>query len=289
MDPGVHGSAVQVFNHFFQIPRAGDETLLHFILKSFALFPYENLSKIIKYEKHRDGMEKLRLPLEVMQDHVEKRLGGTCFSLTFFLQTILTDHGFQNYPVMADMSWGSNVHCALIVILGNREYLVDPGYLFTQPMELPSNTRRLYRTEFSGVELAFDPGTEMYHLRTFDKNQVKWRYCFIKKAVEPQRFLSFWLDSFRWNSMHGLCLNRVSAGKMTYIHKTYMRETDFHARRNFQIRNRYHETIKEVFGIDPELTEEALASLNANMAWEREMGIWKPRSSTADQPGIKKV
>lgn len=215
--------------------------------------------------------------MELMEDHIRNHFGGTCFSLTFFLQTILTLKGFQCYPVMAYMRWGKNVHCALIVILNGQKFLVDPGYLLTRPMKIQSRSSILYHHKASGVELDFDFSKETYHVFTFSQTEKKWRYRFRDQPVSAQDFLRFWLSSFHWNSMHGLCLTKIEKDRMIYIHKTFMRETTFQGKRNFNIKKTVHETIEKIFHIDSVVVEEALSALEANMVRERELGLWVPK------------
>jgi arylamine N-acetyltransferase len=266
------------FQKFFSISTKNpDLDYLSEILSSFSRLPYENISKIIKRHRHFEGFEKIRLPDEVMEDHARYRLGGTCFSLTYFLQTILHHQGFPCYPVMADMHWGENVHCAIVVPFGGSKYLVDPGYLLNQPVELTSEKPRIFHSDNTGVELAFHPEEQFYHIYTFNRQQIKWRYRFKDRPVPQDEFLHFWLDSFGWNSMHGLCLTKVEKGRMVYIHKNYMRQTTFDGKQNFNIRQNYHETIRDIFGIDPKLVEEAKSALEANLDREKELGLWIPR------------
>jgi len=61
----------------------------------FARLPYENISKIIKSAGASGVLESMRLPSEVAEDHIEWGLGGTCFSLTFFLERVLRSLGFD--------------------------------------------------------------------------------------------------------------------------------------------------------------------------------------------------
>ena len=67
--------------------RTGD-TLTR-ILVSFARIPYENISKLIKLSETGGEWDRFRLPAEVWEDFRRNNLGGTCFSLTFFLWAIL--------------------------------------------------------------------------------------------------------------------------------------------------------------------------------------------------------
>jgi len=89
--------------------------------------------------------------------------------------------------------------------------------------------------------------------------------------------LSHWLSSFAWNSMHGLCLTKVEKGRMVYVHKTFMRETCFDEKKNYNIKKDYHVTIHRVFGIEPKLVEQALAAVEENMKREQELGLWVPK------------
>jgi len=278
LDPSLHKDGVDFFrNHFFVADQAPDVSLLQNILGAFSHFPYENISKIIKHCRENAAEDKLRFPMEVMEDHARFRLGGTCFSLTFFLQTILTHCGFSCYPVMADMRAGRNMHCALVLVLNSVTYLVDPGYLLNRPMEMNASKPRTYDSEHTGVELVYHPDRRTHDLYTFNRTQLKWRYRFVDQPVPPETFLRHWQSSFFWNSMHGLCLTKAERGRMVYIHKTHMRETTYDEKRNYNLKHKLHQTIADVFGISAELVESALAALKTNMTRERELGLWVPK------------
>lgn len=254
--------------------------LLQEIIEKFATIPYENISKIIKLNNLWEAETKIRLPEEIMGGHISNRLGGTCFSLTFFLQTILTLNGFGCYPVMADMRAGRNIHCCLVVTLGGRKYLVDPGYLLHWPMEINPDRPRLYRTEFAGVELRYDPESQYYNLFTFDEKETKWRYRFQDRPTPPEEFLQHWHASFWKPTLHGILLTRVIKEGFIYVHKTFMRETTFQGKRNINIKKNYHAAIQDIFGINPQLVEQAQAALKENLAKERVLGMFPKRSDT---------
>jgi arylamine N-acetyltransferase len=272
LDPTQHAEAAMLFlRHFDLTPhRRPSMEWLQEILAGFAHLPYENLSKIIKFWRHGENeTQRLRLPEEVIEDHLRMRLGGTCFSLTFFLHTILTQFGFVGYAVMGDMRAGKNIHCALITLFDGIKYLVDPGYLLRQPMALDPNKPRLYHTEFTGVELCFDPLAAAYDVFTFNRQEMKWRYRFVDRPTPAEEFLQHWQASFHRNSMHGLCLTRATAEELIYIHKDFMRISSLEGKRNVSIKQNYHETIAQWFGIAPEYVEQAQAALRENMARER--------------------
>ncbi|MCG3119720.1 MAG: hypothetical protein ALAOOOJD_02231 [bacterium] len=272
LDPQQHDAGVRLFlRHYALSPsrRPALETLQQ-ILAAFAHLPYENLSKIIKFNRCSENeARRLRLPEEVIAEHLQWHLGGTCFSLTFFLQTILQHHGFAGYIVMGDMKAGKNIHCALVVMLEGVRYLVDPGYLLRQPLALDPKRPRLYHTEFTGVELRFDEPAGGYDVFTFNRQAMKWRYRFADRPTPPEEFLQHWQDSFHRNSMHGLCLTRATAEELIFIRQDFMRLTTLDGKRNIPIKANYHATIQEIFGIAPEYVEQAQAALRENLARER--------------------
>lgn len=274
--PERHGESVRYFQEFFQLQLGRpDLPTLQKILQKFATIPYENISKIIKLSRSWEEENRLRLPEEVMADHANFRLGGTCFSLTFFLETILLHQGFQCYPIMADMKAGRNIHCAIIVLFNDKKFLVDPGYLLNVPLEINPEKPRSYRTATTGVELQFNPGPGCYQLFTFNKDKMTWRYNFVDRPCPPEEFLAHWQASFTRPSMHGICLTKIQNDGYIFIYNDFMRETTFTAKRNYNIRQNFHQTIHEIFGIDNQLIEQAQAALEFNLAKERELGIFK--------------
>jgi N-hydroxyarylamine O-acetyltransferase len=269
IDPHQHAGGVHHFLKFFNIESEHpDINFLHDILSAFTHFPYENISKIIQLNHHFLSTDHLRLPEKIMDDYEKFRLGGTCFSLTFFLQSILSINGFLCYPVMADMKHRTNVHCALIVLLLNKKYLVDPGYILNQPMEVHPDKPRWYRTPHTGVELYFDKDTELYHLYTFNKNEKKWRYRFRVKPTPLEEFLQHWQDSFYWPGMHGICLTQMRQDGLVYIQNDFLQISDMNGKQKMRLKQNLHATIKDLFGIAPELVEQALAAIPENMAME---------------------
>jgi len=284
LDISQHRDGVHRFMKLFSLKsRHPDLYYLQAIIEKFTHLPYENISKIIKLSQNFNADTKIRLPEEIIEDYMRFHLGGTCFSLTFFLQSILTINGFTCYPVMGDMTAGRNIHCCLVVIINQKKYLVDPGYLLNRPMEIHPDKPRMYRAEFTGVELRFDQPTEAYNLYTFDRNDFKWRYRFRDLPTPANQFLQHWHASFTKNSMHGICLTKVKDQGLIYVHKTFMRETTFEGKRNFNIKKNYHQTIREVFGIGAEMVEHALSAIDENMVRERELGLYVPRERGAER------
>lgn len=282
LDPQKHRDGVRLFMDFFSLRHKRPElSLLQEIIERFSCLPYENISKIIKLNGLWESQSKIRMPEEIIDGHIASHLGGTCFSLTFFLQAILTLNGFTCYPVMADMRSGRNIHCCVVAVLSGTKYLIDPGYLLHQPMEIHPEKPRLYRTTFAGVELRFGPEPGYYNLFTFDEREMKWRYRFQDRPTPAQEFLRHWHASFWKPTLHGILLTKVTKEGLIYIHKTYMRETTFEGQRNINIKKNYQAAIHDIFGIDPQLVEHAQAALKENLARERALGLFTPKMKKA--------
>jgi arylamine N-acetyltransferase len=275
LDPSAHKDGVTAFMRSAGLQKSAPEIeLLEKIVQAFSQFPYENVSKIIKLSRHLDEPHPIRLPEEVIEDHFKTGLGGTCFSMTFTLQTILVHHGFDCYPVMADMRAGRNIHCALVASVEGRKYLLDPGYLLGRPVELHPEKPFSFWNEFARVELFYLPTDGAYHLYTFSGQERKWRYRFIDRPTGPDEFLKHWEASFHKNAMHGICINQATSKGLIYLRKRFMRRITVGGKQNVNIKRNYHAAIEQSFGISQEVVEEALAALETNMAWERRHGLY---------------
>lgn len=261
LNPYEHCFAVNHFLEFYKIKAAApDIEFLKIILTFYSKLPYENISKIVKLSQDYTNPLRIRLPEEVMENHAQFFLGGTCYALTFFLQSILSEKGFSCYPVTAHMNARPNAHCALIVTLNSRKYLCDPGYLLNQPMEIHPDKARWYRTPHTGVELVFNPKDEYYNLYTFDSQKIKWRYCFLDNPLNTQEFIKLWLDSFYLPAMRGICLTRVNQDGMIYVHNNYIQVQNIYGKQKGKIED-LHQVILKSFGIPSEWVERAQAAI----------------------------
>ena len=116
--------------------RRPDRDLLSELAAAFAHFPYENLTKLLRKHSGDPPSSWPRFPHEVVRDYLTWRSGGTCFSLTKLLETVLLEAGFRCHPVLADMPHGREIHCALVVHANDERFLLDPSYLLPKPMKL---------------------------------------------------------------------------------------------------------------------------------------------------------
>lgn len=229
---------------------------LQLILEAFSKIPYENISKIIRYNTLSSLQPDLfRLPDVLWDDYQKYSLGGTCFSLTYFLQTVLENSGYSCFPVSADMKWGEHVHCALVVNIDNKSWLCDPGYLLHEPLLLDSQERKVYRTETQGIMISYE--TNRYQLSTFQGNQIKWRYSFSAMPCEQSDFVKWWLRSFSEPTMKGICLTRQEKQGMIYVHNNYFREVSAGGIKKRRVEHNWIGNIVDIFGIPGNMLQDA--------------------------------
>jgi arylamine N-acetyltransferase len=241
----------------------------------FSEFPYENISKIIKSAATEVLSESIRLPAEVVVDHFERNFGGTCFSLTFLVERVLTALGFDCYKVMADMRSGKNVHCLVIVRDGVTKYMVDPGYALYEVIELPcgGNTSEAGQVtiEFPHAVVEVDrTGPDRYELWTADATGRKWRYAFRDAPVADDDFEKHWISSFTKPTLHNICLTMMTPRGHLYLRKDFFKFASRTTVSKSKLKGGVEAFICEHFGIDRRWTDLAQQVLE-----ERRRGGWR--------------
>lgn len=247
----------QSFLHYFGFTGIkADLDGLNRILQSFQNIPYENVSKLLRSRKClNDISSKLRFPDRLWNEYLDHQMGGTCYSLTFFLETLLTNSGFECYPVSCDMKWGKNVHCVLVVLIDSISWLCDPGYLMMRPMALTGEAHKFYRTPNNGVKISYEG--EKYHLETFNGKNIRWRYSFRDIRCGKADFVNYWLASFDHPGMNGICLTRQEKGGMLYIHNNYYRQVTPYKIKKRRMNGNWLKEIEKYFGISRSYLDEA--------------------------------
>ncbi|MCK4548734.1 MAG: arylamine N-acetyltransferase [Candidatus Krumholzibacteria bacterium] len=242
------------FGHFGIATGDPDLDLLTAVVAGYSQVPYENVTKIIRKFNEPDPVLRLRGPEEVMKGFVESHTGGTCFSLTWCLGAILSSAGYKCYPAMADMK-RRNIHCALIVRIGGKKYLVDPGYLLGDPVELTGNPV-IIPTSFGKVELR-PRGAASYDLFTIAGGEKSWRYRLRTTPVSKAIFFRHWQASFALPMMNSLQLTKLTEGGHLYIRDHHLRLRRGDMKLNENIRADLENRIEAEFGIPGDITAEA--------------------------------
>jgi len=228
------------------------------LYRAFSRLPYENVSKILasRGDNPAEVQVNFRTPEEVLEGWLTSRLGGTCFSLTQCLYTLLSHCGYSCFRVLGDMSHGANIHCAVIVTLGGSRYLCDAGYLLPEPVELPVNGHITLQGEIYRYILRAE--TEAWSLYTQSPaGEPRWRYRIHNRAADDATFEHYWESSFSAAMNRQLILSRSTGESHIFVHKHNLRQTNGDGRHNQNIRGRVGLSVQELFGIDAELVERA--------------------------------
>jgi arylamine N-acetyltransferase len=189
---------------------------------AFSHLPYENVTKILKEAGSSNIHQKLRKTDEVLSDHLRWNTGGTCFSLCNALLSILKNSGFEAFIAMGDMHYGANIHCVVVITLSEGRFLLDPGYLLHNPIQLPdSSFEQITKTPMNIVVLE-NEGNENFSLFTIESSQRKWRYRFRAHPVSAEEFEAHWIHSFSLNSMEHLMMTRLDNGGRLYFRKNHL-------------------------------------------------------------------
>ena len=257
LDPASYERETLLFLKEFQYT-GGTPSLDHIasIARYFSRLPYENISKILKKGSvHND--QRLRLPDELTHDHFAWHLGGTCFSLTYFLCGLYTLLGYEAKPLICHLNWGKNTHSAVVVQFDGNRYLVDPGYMIFKPLRLKKADVQSYISAETGLSLRFDLDLDEYALYTYRKKQFVRRYRFIDKEITWDQFQNFWEASFDLPGMNDLTLTRVEGDEMLFVQGDFVKITSPEKIEKIREVDLAEKMIKDRFRIPLEKLEEA--------------------------------
>ncbi|MCD4655221.1 arylamine N-acetyltransferase, partial [bacterium] len=257
------------FENLFQITNETQSLdQLEQIAGKFALIPYENLTKIVRSNQEKDPEKRLRMPEEVLMDYTRYGTGGTCFSLTFCLRKILTHYGYECAVRMADLGRNTNNHCVVVVSFNTCEFLIDPGYLITQPLPLPETGFVVHPTRLNPVCLERDPISGGLNLSTMESDGAKHRYYLKPGNCGSDDFHQFWLDSFTWSMMNSLLITRIINDGRFYLHDRHVRWFNRTGRKTAKLRDNFDEEVALHSGISREIVFNArtiLASMKHSL------------------------
>lgn len=237
------------------------------ISRYFSRLPYENISKILKRAEAK-GHARLRLPDEVTHDHLAWHMGGTCFSLSYFLSGIYTILGYEAQPLICHLNWGKNTHSAITIHFDGARYLVDPGYMVFRPLPLNKTNVQSRLSSETGLSLRFDPELDEYAVYTYRQRQFVRRYRFNDQPVSWKSFASFWEASFNLPGMDDLTLTRVEGKEMIFVQGDFIKITSPESIKKLREVDLAEKLIKEKFRIPLEKLEEARYVLKQRLEHE---------------------
>lgn len=249
---------------------------------------YENLTKIIRLEQTGSATGARKLDDSDQNDIDSWMGGGTCFSMTWHLYQTLTDMGFKPRLVMGHKRKERNIHCALILpdpdqlgvrnsgfginssfLNPNSEFLLDPGYLIFDPLQMPlpqpfgtgeaffplsPNCVRLVRPTLESMELwTGGAGAPM-----------KLRFEYPVEGVSVEEFKHHWNESFYREMMTYPVLNRLDREKgIQYYYQKgnlVVRNATGSKMTKIEPADRV-QTLSDIFKLSPAIIEQALRIL----------------------------
>ena len=255
--------ALSDFMQYFGIsPDESRRQLLDRVVTAFAGIPYENLTKIIKRAETGSDEKARRYPDEVIHDHIDWGAGGTCFSLTAALAQLVHELGWEAEYILADRSYGSNTHCALLIRIDGVWHLLDPGFLIVNPIQLEAEGEQEIHTAFNRLILKPEKNRDRVSLSSMRKGVKTYRLTYKASPVDESEFFKAWDASFGWDMMKYPLLTRTSDSKQIYLNGTRLQISDRDSVEQREIRADALITgIAAEFRIHPFLVERAVALL----------------------------
>ena len=225
--------------------------------RAFSRIPYENISKIIRRAEAGSDENARRGPDEVIADHIRWGTGGTCFSLTSALCRIARGIGFEADYLLADRGYGRNTHSALSVIIDGEPYLVDPGFLITEPVPLALTGQK--EIESGGEKLTLVPGEDGISLFTSRAGKSVHRLTYKTAPVDAGEFHKAWDASFHWEMMNYPLLARAGPSGRIYLRGSMFQVSNNESVKRVKIPEyELAAKITDEFGIHPALVARAL-------------------------------
>jgi arylamine N-acetyltransferase len=171
--------------------------------------------------------------------------------------------GIEAHPLLADRHYGTDTHCALVVVIPEGVYLLDPGFLLYHPVHLPQSTPVSVQTGYNIIELIPKDDGSRIEMYTIVKGSRKMRLVYKSRFVDSVQFEKAWESSFTWEMMNYPVLTRVSASQHIYLQGDALavRTAEKTNRQKMSVEEQY-KFISGTMGIHPEITKKALEILN---------------------------
>lgn len=239
------------FDHFGLIPEEGVDRLYD-VAAAFSRIPWENLTKFLLKVR---GEARLRMPGEVFEGFARDGTGGTCYSLTEALGSVLSMCGWSVRPLTGHMRHGRNIHCALLVEGEEGVFLLDPGFVVPLPVKLSRDGGVL---DMPGRRLVWTSGGDGWDLHSVENDEKpQWRYHLESRNLPRNEFMAFWKDSFNATGLNSLHINLSLPDRRLSAHNGNLRIAGMKERENRKLAADYGTSVAEAFGLSAGLADEA--------------------------------
>lgn len=239
------------------------------IYTAFFNIPYENITKIIKGHTKSDPLEKLRLPDELIRNHLRLRMGGTCFSLAYALHEMLQQLGFETYLVTADIQGKMDNHVALVVPFEDSKFLVDPGFTIPNLIEIAEDRITYGHNPIGRVQLEYAGVGRLFRLA--NRNRKVERFSFILKdiPVSLDYFMELWPKSFNNGALETINICKVIDNRLVRCRNRILTEYTPTGKFQKSIAHNFVQTIEQVYGFPNYLTQQACTLLAEKQSFQK--------------------
>ena len=225
--------------------------------RAFSRIPYENITKIIRCAETGGSIMARRGPEEVIADHIRWGSGGTCFSLTSAFLGLARRMGLEAEYMLADRGYGQDTHSALLVRIDGEPYLVDPGFLITEPVPLTLAGR--VEIETGGERITLIPDGDRISLFTERGGKNVCRLTYKTAPVDAGEFGKAWDASFNLEMMRYPLLARAGSSGRIYLRGSMFQISNNNSVNRVKIpEDELVSKIAGEFGIHPALVARAM-------------------------------
>jgi hypothetical protein len=221
-----------------------------------ARLPFENATKIVRDSEIASPEEKPRTPEEFWQEHFELGAGGTCFERVAAFGALLDALGFRTRRVLGRVERDFD-HAALLVATPAGDVLADVG--FPLPALIPARGGRI-ETEVAEVEASPTPrGLHIRYAGGVPEGPRELEVFF--DEVTDERFRDLWRSSFapRSRFLRSVTLRKEAGNRVVSFAGGVLRVDDRHSRLAIPLGSSRAQTLFDVFGVEKDLLENALA------------------------------
>ena len=254
----------------FQHPNL--ETLNEIVYQHIRKFPFENISKLY-YRKHLGRMHLPSLE-QFLSGNQRFKLGGTCYTVNYYLFQLLSYLGYKVKLCGADMS-RTNAHLAITAKINGQDYLVDVGYAAPFYKSIPLDNKHDEEISYGMDRFVISPRDEKNgnKLTLYRRGKIKDGYYLKPAQRHIEDFNLRIIESFNTRStfLNSLLLAKCMGSSFISVHNFQLiisQKEDYFVE-FLPSAEKLVETIEQVFGIPKDITKDALCDLQSfSDAWD---------------------
>jgi N-acetyltransferase len=221
-----------------------------------ARVPFENASKIVRDAKIASPEEKPRAPDLFWQEHLELGTGGTCFERVAAFGALLDAIGFRTRRLLGRVERDFD-HAAVLVETPAGDVLADVG--FPLPVLIPASGGRI-ETAVVDVDASPTPRGLRVGLSGGVPEGPRELEVFLDEVTE-ERYRDLWRSTFapRSRFLRSVTLRKDVGNRVVSFAGGVLRVDDRHSRLAIPLVSSRAQMLSDVFGVEKELLENALA------------------------------